>query len=120
RQAHGRVVSLGSLNQRAEIADQVAPPRFMGGAAIFAYRTAPSRLTSSISNTIGGAPSFEGWLGPPAAPKGMGRRLPAPASPRAHGQPKDIVGAMLFSASDDASWITVAVLPVDSGAMAGR
>jgi NAD(P)-dependent dehydrogenase (short-subunit alcohol dehydrogenase family) len=36
------------------------------------------------------------------------------------GQPGDIVGAILFLASDDASWITGAVLPVDGGVMAGR
>jgi NAD(P)-dependent dehydrogenase (short-subunit alcohol dehydrogenase family) len=36
------------------------------------------------------------------------------------GQPKDVVGAMLFLASDDASWITGTVLPVDGGVMAGR
>jgi NAD(P)-dependent dehydrogenase (short-subunit alcohol dehydrogenase family) len=36
------------------------------------------------------------------------------------GQPKDIVGAMLFLASSDASWITGTVLPVDGGVMAGR
>ncbi len=36
------------------------------------------------------------------------------------GQPKDIVGAMLFLASEEASWITGTVLPVDGGVMAGR
>lgn len=36
------------------------------------------------------------------------------------GQPKDVVGAMLFLASQDASWITGTVLPVDGGVMAGR
>jgi NAD(P)-dependent dehydrogenase (short-subunit alcohol dehydrogenase family) len=36
------------------------------------------------------------------------------------GQPQDIVGAMLFLASDAASWITGTVLPVDGGVMAGR
>jgi NAD(P)-dependent dehydrogenase (short-subunit alcohol dehydrogenase family) len=36
------------------------------------------------------------------------------------GQPRDIVGAILFLASEDASWITGAVLPVDGGVMAGR
>src|SRR5215475_6765412 len=78
------VVSLGSPNQRAEIADQVGPRKVHERAAIFREQNRPPRLTSSASNTIGGARSFEGWLGPPAAPNGMGRRLPAPASPRAH------------------------------------
>lgn len=36
------------------------------------------------------------------------------------GQPDDIVGAMLFLASAEASWITGTVLPVDGGVMASR
>lgn len=37
-----------------------------------------------------------------------------------NGQPSDVVGAMLFLASDEASWITGAILPVDGGVMASR
>ncbi|MGZ2255845.1 SDR family NAD(P)-dependent oxidoreductase [Roseobacter sp. A03A-229] len=37
-----------------------------------------------------------------------------------NGQPKDIAEAILFLASDKASWITGTVLPVDGGVMAGR
>ncbi len=37
-----------------------------------------------------------------------------------NGQPKDIADAILFLASDDASWITGIVLPVDGGVVAGR
>ncbi len=36
------------------------------------------------------------------------------------GQPDDVVGAILFLASDEASWITGTVLPVDGGVMASR
>jgi NAD(P)-dependent dehydrogenase (short-subunit alcohol dehydrogenase family) len=36
------------------------------------------------------------------------------------GQPADVVSAILFLASDAASWITGTVLPVDGGVMAGR
>ncbi|MUT67402.1 SDR family NAD(P)-dependent oxidoreductase [Paenibacillus sp. NEAU-GSW1] len=36
------------------------------------------------------------------------------------GQPKDMVSAILFLASDEASWITGAILPVDGGVTAGR
>lgn len=37
-----------------------------------------------------------------------------------NGQPADIAEAMLFLASNNASWITGTVLPVDGGVMAGR
>ncbi|MDU8923787.1 glucose 1-dehydrogenase [Pasteurellaceae bacterium LIM206] len=37
-----------------------------------------------------------------------------------NGQPKDVAEAMLFLASDDASFITGTVLPVDGGVMAGH
>lgn len=36
------------------------------------------------------------------------------------GQPIDVVNALLFLASDQASWITGTILPVDGGVMAGR
>lgn len=36
------------------------------------------------------------------------------------GQPKDMVSAILFLASDEASWITGAILPVDGGVTAGK
>ena len=37
-----------------------------------------------------------------------------------NGQPADIAEALLFLASDQASFITGVVLPVDGGVMAGR
>ncbi len=37
-----------------------------------------------------------------------------------NGQPDDVVGAILFLASDEASWITGTILPVDGGVMASR
>lgn len=37
-----------------------------------------------------------------------------------NGQPKDVVNALLFLASEEAAWITGTVLPVDGGVMAGR
>jgi NAD(P)-dependent dehydrogenase (short-subunit alcohol dehydrogenase family) len=37
-----------------------------------------------------------------------------------NGQPRDVVSALLFLASDEASWITGTVLPVDGGVMASR
>lgn len=37
-----------------------------------------------------------------------------------NGQPGDVAAAMLFLASDEASWITGTVLPVDGGVTAGR
>lgn len=37
-----------------------------------------------------------------------------------NGQPDDVVNALLYLASDDASLVTGTVLPVDGGVMAGR
>ena len=37
-----------------------------------------------------------------------------------HGQPEDVVEAILFLASDQAAWITGTTLPVDGGVLAGR
>jgi NAD(P)-dependent dehydrogenase (short-subunit alcohol dehydrogenase family) len=37
-----------------------------------------------------------------------------------NGQPKDVADAILFLASEEASWITGTVLPVDGGVTAGR
>jgi NAD(P)-dependent dehydrogenase (short-subunit alcohol dehydrogenase family) len=37
-----------------------------------------------------------------------------------HGQPEDVVEAILFYASDQAGWITGTTLPTDGGVLAGR
>jgi NAD(P)-dependent dehydrogenase (short-subunit alcohol dehydrogenase family) len=37
-----------------------------------------------------------------------------------HGRPEDVVEAILFLASDRASWITGTTLPIDGGVLAGR
>jgi NAD(P)-dependent dehydrogenase (short-subunit alcohol dehydrogenase family) len=37
-----------------------------------------------------------------------------------HGQPRDVVEAILFLASEQASWITGTLLPIDGGVLAGR
>ncbi len=37
-----------------------------------------------------------------------------------NGQPADVVSAILYLASDEAAWITGAILPVDGGVTAGR
>jgi NAD(P)-dependent dehydrogenase (short-subunit alcohol dehydrogenase family) len=37
-----------------------------------------------------------------------------------NGQPRDVATAILFLASDEASWITGTTVPIDGGVMAGR
>ena len=37
-----------------------------------------------------------------------------------HGQPEDVVEAILFLASAEAGWITGTTLPIDGGVLAGR
>jgi NAD(P)-dependent dehydrogenase (short-subunit alcohol dehydrogenase family) len=37
-----------------------------------------------------------------------------------NGQPADIAAMILFLASEKASWITGATIPIEGGAMAGR
>lgn len=37
-----------------------------------------------------------------------------------HGQPEDVVEAILFLASTEAGWITGTTLPIDGGVLAGR
>lgn len=37
-----------------------------------------------------------------------------------NGQPEDVAAAILFLASDEASWITGTTIPIDGGVMAGR
>ena len=37
-----------------------------------------------------------------------------------HGQPEDVVEAVLFLASEKASWITGTTLPIHGGVLAGR
>ena len=37
-----------------------------------------------------------------------------------HGQPGDVVEAILFFAGGDARWITGTTLPIDGGVLAGR
>ncbi|WP_409362476.1 SDR family oxidoreductase [Bradyrhizobium sp. SBR1B] len=39
---------------------------------------------------------------------------------RPHGQPREFFEAILFLTSDQASWVTGTILPVDGGVTAGR
>lgn len=55
------------------------------------------------------------WDGQPDDLAGMSTRCPLGRI----GEPDDIAVAVAFLASDDASWITGIVLPVDGGALAG-
>lgn len=80
-----------------------------------AVELAPRIRVNAVMPAVVETPIHEGRGMSPAQIKGMGRMHPL----RRIGQPEDVASLITFLLSDEASWITGAVVPVDGGMMAG-
>ena len=96
--------------------------------AVDAIATTPTSAYSAAqdnirANTVALAfvetPSYERFMSPEEA-RGVLDSVNAFHPLGRHGQPEDVVEAVLFLAGEKAGWITGTTLPVDGGVLAGR
>lgn len=85
-----------------------------------AIELAPDRIrVNTVAPAVVETPVYESFL-PPEKVKPVLSSFNAFHPLGRHGQPQDVVAAILFLASEEASWITGAILPVDGGVTAGH
>lgn len=80
-----------------------------------ALELAPGVRVNAVMPAVVETPIHEGRGMSPEQIRGMGRMHPL----RRIGQPEDVAALVAFLLSDEASWMTGAVLPIDGGLMAG-
>ncbi|GIF75938.1 SDR family NAD(P)-dependent oxidoreductase [Asanoa siamensis] len=124
--AGGSVVTIGSVNGLAAFGDIVYSAAKAGLqsltqnlAVLYSRRELARRGSDSkgirFNLVAPGTVRTAAWGERPASLDRLARQYPAGRV----GEPEDIAAAVAFLASDDASWITGIVLPVDGGAMTG-
>jgi NAD(P)-dependent dehydrogenase (short-subunit alcohol dehydrogenase family) len=117
KRGQGRIINIGSVHGRATMP---------GFSAYAASKGAIEALTRQLSLDLGpfnitvnvvapGAVEVEKFVADPAYdPQMVGKEIPMGRV----GYPRDISGAVVFLASEDAAWITGQVITIDGGTMA--
>ena len=122
----GAIVSVGSMWAVDAIATTPTSAYSMAQAARhmltknLALELAPDNIrVNTLALAFVETPSYERFMSPEQAAEVL-ESVNAFHPLGRHGQPEDVVEAILFLAGDEASWITGTIVPVDGGVLAGR
>ena len=122
----GAIVSVGSMWAVDAIATTPTSAYSMAQAARhmltknLALELAPDGIrVNTLALAFVETPSYERFMSPEQAAEVL-ESVNAFHPLGRHGQPEDVVEAILFLAGDEARWITGTILPVDGGVLAGR